>query len=1166
MKHKRNYNEKEQSRVKLYKTHQGWMSSLTCLTELFSLSSKKENKSVKSGKSYFKGVGALATVVGAMTLGAAVVTPTAVHADADGISSTSQVVASEAPASSTSSVPDNETPSITNNSSNNNSISSSSNIDTNINSDSASNSLSQADLSTDTNAQASTNGTSSSNTQNLKADNQEASFVSLLATDEGVNVSTAQEFYNQVVSGTASVVNLTNDIDLGAAYGSQTGVMSTPHSVTINGNGHSINFGNFHINPNWTSPTNELNITFNDTKLYTANQYGAIFMNTPKLFSNPKIRLVYNNVEAIGGTAVFADTTANNGIGNQYTGQPLKTFEIKGNTTITGVNSYIFNGQTYNTTFYDIHGTSLISPAFNVIIDNNANVVLDAGGNAYYNIQLQGNIGTHTITIGENAKVAMKGATYSNIYMPSYNNGDNVISIGKNAEVSMQVGDSATDNIDFNYHNASVNNTININPGAKVTLNGPSNFSAYGTVTVNINTPSYVYLTNGGGKAYAGSATYTVNASRTSIITVDGAQKFASPLVETNTATIKGSSVKSTNTVLMPNQTGTVEDVATINNNIVQPRFETTIYMGCMADLYNPQGGAMWTWSDDWNAMSNLSSAGGVDIKNTSLSFRNGFLKSGNDIDSIYQIINGTKYAGTSKVSWNLTGFVTGLQTANVTITYPDGSTDTTTMQVLVLQEPSFIRYNQVRPDESGKTNTITATDLLGNLSSDSSAIGQPIGAEWANGTGPQITSTTQVGRYNGNDAYINVQYNDDGLSLVGWPKDGKFRKKVQTIFVTTNLQTTVSNGVNGTAAFTQDTKTKQLVGATVYSAQNEPVEYIQQENGTLKSSDGSIYGVPTNTETITVPSTEDASKVALSSLVNLTSINPADYSLSWDKKPQVENNQLRGMVRAQFSPALFFSIPVTADIKVEGSTTPTTPTDPDKTTPDTSLPDNSKHDSGNPTPVEPVQPSDNNSGNTNSSKDNGQTDPVDTPQPSTGTDTNKDESEHKGNEEKPVEPTQPEDNTSGKADSSNNDNQTNQSDDTVQPGKSTDTNQDDSTQNGNVVTPEEPAQNNHSEIEVSTKNDKVSNKVEFPVVNVQDEQKSAIVHNETLENQSNTVSDSRQSSELGQKTHQTVDQSSTDSKNELPQTGNDTMKGQILALTGLSMMFGLVGMKKKRN
>ena len=408
-------------------------------------------------------------------------------------------------------------------------------------------------------------------------------FTNLVQTNTGVDVSNAQEFYNQVVNGTANVVNITNDIDLGAKYGSSTGVMNTPHSVTINGNGHIINFGNFYIKPNWTSPSDELNITFNDTKLYTANQYGAVYMNnTPRFFDNSKIRLVYNNVQAVGGTAVFADREANNGIFNSYSYQPLKTFEIKGNTRINGASSYTYNGTIYIPAYRDIHGTALISPAFNVVIDNGANVVLDAGGSAEYNIQLQGNWGTHTISIGDNAHVEMRGATWSNVYMPSYANGDNVINVGNNAYVDMTVPDSATDNIDFNYDNTSVNNTVNINPGAFVSLNGPSNFSSNRTVTININDPSLVFLKNSGGKAYAGNATYTINAQNTSIKTVDGDIITATPVLKSNTATIKGTNVQSSNTVFLPNEEGTAEQVAEINSNIVKRRI--TEYQGYTAN------------------------------------------------------------------------------------------------------------------------------------------------------------------------------------------------------------------------------------------------------------------------------------------------------------------------------------------------------------------------------------------------------------------------------------------------------------------------------------------------------------------------------------------------------------------------------------------------------
>ena len=425
-------------------------------------------------------------------------------------------------------------------------------------------------------------------------------FTNLVQTNTGVDVSNAQEFYNQVVNGTANVVNITNDIDLGAKYGSSTGIMSTPHSVTINGNGHSINFGNFHINTNWLSSTDELTVTFNNVKLYTANYYGAVFLNNarPVVYPNTKQRLVYNDVTQIGGNAAFADTGSITAVTPSS-----KTLEISGNTTLTGVSSYTYNGTTYTPDWSVIaHGVNCqVYSAYNLIIDKGANVVFDAGNNAVCNVALMGNNAQHNISIGDGAHVEMKGATYSNIYMPSYNGGDNVINIGNNAEVNLTVPEGATDNIDLNYQNASVNNTININPGARVQLNSDLfNIGALGSATVNINNPDYVILSNGGGRAYGSqykgySVTFTVNASETNIQTVDGDIIEKSPFIATNTATINvnntgndnypSGTVQSTNTTLMPNQlgpTGTT-DTAQVNSNIILPRFETTQYIGYTA-------------------------------------------------------------------------------------------------------------------------------------------------------------------------------------------------------------------------------------------------------------------------------------------------------------------------------------------------------------------------------------------------------------------------------------------------------------------------------------------------------------------------------------------------------------------------------------------------------
>lgn len=515
------------------------------------------------------------------------------------------------------------------------------------------------------------------------------------------------------------------------------------------------------------------------------------------------------------------------------------------------------------------------------------------------------------------------------------------------------------------------------------------------------------------------------------------------------------------------------------------------------ADLYNPQGGAMWVWSNNWNAMNSLSNTDGVDLKKTSLSFRNGFAKSGNGVNSIYEIMNAVKNAGPLKARWNLTGFVPGIQTANITITYPDGSVDTTTMQVLVLQEPTFIRYNQVCPDDEGETNTIPATGLLGNMSSDSAVIGQPVGAEWVNQTGPAITSTTQVGRYEGSNTNIYVQYNDGGLSLIGWPKDGKFRESVQTIFITTNLQTTVSRGETGTTAFLQNTETNQLLSTAVYSnTSDKPILYTPQANGTLKSADGLVLGTSNNRETITVPTLEDAQKITLSSLVNLISLNPDDYSLSWDEKPQVEGNQLKGLIRAQLSPTLSFNIPVIADIKVEESTDNTDTNG--GTTPQ--IPNTSRPGNHDTTVITPSIP-----------KNNNEASSTDASQINHSIDSDEDNSEQEG---------------TGK-------------------GKPT------KTEHNDTILQQTSSQESTApvEIEKDQSYETQSEQQLFPIDDIN----------------SPSLGKRQKNFEASKDVYQVVKQSNGNNRKELPQTGNDVMKDQLVALTVVLTVFMLLGIKKKQ-
>lgn len=310
-----------------------------------------------------------------------------------------------------------------------------------------------------------------------------------------VDVNNASEFLKAFKNNDVSVINLNNNIDFGNS--SAINNVQRRNSIAINGtnSGSTINFGNSRLFLTSYVNTDNTEISFNNLNIFSANSYGAVEIRNT---GSNHLSVVYNNVNATGGTAIASDTgydTAN------------KTFEVRGNTTITAVPSYTYNGRTYKTGFLSVHGSNektLIYTAFNFKVDPNAHVVIDGNNIVNNNIALLGNHDVHTVDVGENATLVLKNTTDSNIFIPDYDGGNSVINVEKNANVTMSTSGT---NIKLNSYNhiGNVNNTININDGATVTLNGATNISVgNGSVSavVNIDNPNRVTLNNDGGKAY----------------------------------------------------------------------------------------------------------------------------------------------------------------------------------------------------------------------------------------------------------------------------------------------------------------------------------------------------------------------------------------------------------------------------------------------------------------------------------------------------------------------------------------------------------------------------------------------------------------------------------------------------------------------------------------
>lgn len=324
------------------------------------------------------------------------------------------------------------------------------------------------------------------------------------------------------------------------------------------------------------------------------------------------------------------------------------------------------------------------------------------------------------------------------------------------------------------------------------------------------------------------------------------------------------------------------------------------------AERFNPQGTAMYMWIDNQNGFKYSTP---TEIRKTSIAFRNGFAKDNpsQGIDGIYKIAKATAHRGVTKFSWNLTSFKLGKQTAEVTIHYPDGSTDVTTMQVLVLQSPTLLRYNQRQDSDV----SIDPEKLVGNLRQ-GPGTGQSV--IWTHGA--PNTKEAPLGILNENEASISIEYDNEGLQLVNWPKNNRFTYSVPTIFITNHLQTIVSKGNEGTTSVEANLEDKKVQKVTTINVDGQKQSFTPQKDGTFRSANGQTFGLKESK--LAVKNQREILNTDLHQLVNLGAFNTNDYTLSWADQPTVSNNQLRGMLRAELAPAMFINIPVDTELMVE--------------------------------------------------------------------------------------------------------------------------------------------------------------------------------------------------------------------------------------------------------
>ncbi|WP_225360616.1 serine-rich glycoprotein adhesin, partial [Limosilactobacillus reuteri] len=358
-----------------------------------------------------------------------------------------------------------------------------------------------------------------------------ASFIQTNATEENTaKVSNGTEFQNALNNSNISVIQLTADIDLGQS--GMGNLQIPPRDLTIDGAGHSLNLGDNCIWLN-ASAGMKTTTTVKDLNLYTANERGGFALTWEGAET-----LIYDNVHATGGAAVFADTFAPSG--------NLKTFEIQGHTTIDGVSSYQYNGNTYSTSSANFVGYGTLMYAGNdLIIDDNASLVVN-NSMSPYDVAMLANNGEHAVKVGENATLTINntynysgGQIWNNVGNIALTNQDGKFIAGVNSHINLRTSET---NVYF--ADGCDDNTVNFEQGTNTTFSGNRNFYFGGSGnTVNINDPAHVILNTTTGTTYSSnSSNVTINANNTNVIVTNDGITTASNYFANNQSTVNGTS------------------------------------------------------------------------------------------------------------------------------------------------------------------------------------------------------------------------------------------------------------------------------------------------------------------------------------------------------------------------------------------------------------------------------------------------------------------------------------------------------------------------------------------------------------------------------------------------------------------------------------------------
>ena len=420
-------------------------------------------------------------------------------------------------------------------------------------------------------------------------------------------VSNEEELKAALQDASITTIKLKNNITLNNAITINNG----NRNITIIGDGHYINALNSDggIILNNSSGSAKIDLTIENATLYNTSKYGFVNMS-----SNGADTVTYKDVTAYGGTLVWSKTYAGvktlNLVGNT-TLNSVKSYEVDGQSCGTEAFSHrtpdgdkttalyvsnainiadnanvVLNNSATDIDMWLLTAVPSSSSTSTVKVGNNASLTMENIGNTEYNIKLDGGLYNNFI-VNENAAVKMSAKVDNVRIIPQLENiltrgnidlakGSNVhleVITGSNFRVAGTVANkidfngtatlikqegasgptiydkNSQANIEFNWLGI-VENTVNFNPGADVTLiagKGASNIgsSSFVTATVNIEDPLRVAfntdkLETDNGVTYLGNSRITVNVKNATIKVDDN---DFSELISSNKTNINGSSV-----------------------------------------------------------------------------------------------------------------------------------------------------------------------------------------------------------------------------------------------------------------------------------------------------------------------------------------------------------------------------------------------------------------------------------------------------------------------------------------------------------------------------------------------------------------------------------------------------------------------------------------------